>query len=162
ALANRRGMEIRSDQNNIGGTSTGARNVISGNTRSGINIKGNRNDVFGNSIGVDISGSSPLGNGRAGVYIATGNRNRVGNTGAGQGNIIAFNGGNGVRNPDLTSIRNSVLSNSIYSNAKLGIDLGASGVNPPNTAGTNNGQNYAVITAASSAGGVQGTLSSTP
>ena len=51
---------------------------------------------------------------------------RVGSTGAGEGNVIAGNGGDGVA--VLNGVRNSILGNSIFRNGELGIDLGPDGV----------------------------------
>ena len=58
----------------------------------------------------------------------------------------------------------SVLRNSIFANANLGIDIGPGGVTPNDAGdgdtGANNLQNFPVLTAV--AGGVQGTLNSSP
>ena len=73
--------------------------------------------------------------------------------------MIAFNTADGVlvgQSPTDASTGNAILSNSIYGNAGIGIDLGGNGVLPnhssPTTgiiAGTPNGdQNYAVFTSA--------------
>src|SRR5262249_33721599 len=65
---------------------------------------------------------------------------------------------------------NSVLSNSIFSNSGLGIDLSPAGITPNDAGdpdvGANNLQNFPVLTVAGSASGggsnIQGTLNSTP
>src|SRR5262249_40310635 len=51
-------------KNTIGGTATGAGNVISGNKRFGINLDsdGTSNLVQGNFVGTDFTGTRPLGN----------------------------------------------------------------------------------------------------
>ena len=59
--------------------------------------------------------------------------NEIGGLAAGQGNTIAFNGGNGVTVGstdyyNYETVGNAILSNSIYSNTGLGIDLGDNGV----------------------------------
>ena len=73
--------------NTIGGTSAGARNIISGNDESGVDIFGGAatdNVVIGNWIGTDITGTLPLGNAFDGVTIHGGAaRNRVGTNGDG-------------------------------------------------------------------------------
>ena len=116
-------------ENTIGGTASGARNVISGNGGAGVNvISGARdNHIEGNYIGTDASGTHSLGNSGSGVRIESG-------TG------------------------NSILSNSIFSNnnpstfqSELGIDLGtttgvtANDEDDPD-AGANNLQNFPVRT----------------
>jgi hypothetical protein len=60
----------------IGGFTTGARNLISGNAQNGILI-GNASDshVEGNFIGTDASGASPLFNGGSGIYVTSGATN---------------------------------------------------------------------------------------
>jgi len=155
--------------NLIGGTAAGGRNVISGNAVRGMTISGNlttNNTVQGNLIGTDVSGTADLGNGADGVaFVAGPLNNTIGGTAAGAGNIIAFNGNNGVQIAAGTG--NAVLSNSIFSSTALGIELGFDGVTPNDAGdgdtGANNLQNFPVITSASSGGGntnIQGTLNS--
>jgi hypothetical protein len=77
-------------------------NVISGNAESGIRIEGNnaaQNRVGSNRIGVDVTGEVELGNGEEGVSILHAPDNVIGGTDASLlgRNIIAGNGGNGVR-----------------------------------------------------------------
>src|SRR6266851_6679952 len=89
---------------------------------------------------------------------------------AGAGNVIAFNKLNGVTLPNevatsIFGINDPMLSNSIFSNAALGIDLGNDGVTlntpgGPHT-GPNNLQNYPVLRPYVAAGKVVGTLNST-
>src|SRR2546430_15581350 len=78
----------------IGGTVSGAGNVISGNLDRGITLDGANKLVEGNFIGTDVTGLQPLGNARSGVEIG-GSGNTVGGTNNGAGNLIAFNGVNG-------------------------------------------------------------------
>lgn len=137
----------------VGGTIAGARNVISANGRHGVAFFFQPTDVLvqGNYIGLQADGASPLGNGLEGVHAET-DRGLVGGTASGAGNRIAFNGGDGVR------VRNghtcAILSNSIYSNNLLGIEIEAF---------ANNDQTAPTLTSASSGAGnttVAGTLSS--
>jgi hypothetical protein len=80
------------ENNTIGGTSAVDRNIISGNTNSGIYINGVSNEVLGNYIGIDADGASILANGTSGIYIDTaGANNRIGGQMAGGGNIISGN-----------------------------------------------------------------------
>jgi len=143
--------------NLIGGASAGARNVISGNNGSGLEINPSAaasNSVHGNFIGLDITGTNALGNGSVGVD-ASSDFNAIGGPNAGEGNVIAFNAGIGVM---VTSLGDGcpILGNSIYSNSALGIDLltptSATGVSTndpgdPDTGG-NFRQNFPVLTRA--------------
>lgn len=58
----------------IGGTSSGARNIISGNTHYGISYEGTGSPlpglIQGNFIGTDVTGTMALGNGDSGIFIA--------------------------------------------------------------------------------------------
>ncbi|MHC5538400.1 beta strand repeat-containing protein, partial [Singulisphaera rosea] len=111
----------------IGGTDPGDANVISGNKGSGITTfaDGPGLTIQGNFIGTDLSGTLNLGNGGDGVQ-ATYDGITIGGTAPGAGNVIANNGylaafdHSGVV---VTSKNTSVLSNSIYDNSDLGIEL---------------------------------------
>jgi uncharacterized repeat protein (TIGR01451 family) len=156
--------------NTVGGTVAGEGNVISGNGINGVRINAataSNNRVQGNFIGTALNGSSPLPNDSDGVYVLNSASNTlIGAVSGGGGNIIAFNGRNGVLIE--TGTANSVLSNSIFSNSGLGVDLGPAGVTPNDTgdfdSGANGLQNFPALTAAASlAGGgisIQGTLNS--
>jgi hypothetical protein len=133
AIPNQDGIDVSGAGSSIGGALPGARNVISGNSRFGINISGNGNTVAGNSIGVAADGLTALGNVSHGVFLNNGAAsNIIGGTAAGAGNLIANNGGAGVligSDPGhgfntAAGIGNSVLGNSIYNNVGLAIDLG--------------------------------------
>lgn len=160
--------------NTIGGTTAAALNLISANNW-GVRLDGPSalaNLVEGNLIGTDITGKAPLGNEVNGVIVSNNAAgNTIGGTVSGAGNTIAFNVLTGVRVESGTG--DSILSNSIYSNGKLGIDLVAPGDPPsgvtPNApgvrSGPNNLQNYPVLTTAIGGGtssSIQGTLNSLP
>jgi titin len=115
--------------NTIGGTASGARNVISGNVQRGINIGGGAtgNSVQGNFIGTKANGTEPLGNGLTGVNIGgsgTGSGNTIGGTTPGAGNVISGNGTNGVVIQQPGSTGNRVLFNFIGTDLNGTIDLG--------------------------------------
>jgi titin len=109
----------------IGGTDPGAGNVISGNHGNGVEITGNtttRHVVWGNWIGTDINGTLNLGNGGNGVAVTGGaHDNGIGGPADGAGNIIGFNGNDGVL--INTGAGNAILHNSIFGNGNLGIEL---------------------------------------
>ena len=68
-------------------------NVIAANTNYGIYSDGGSNHVVqGNFIGTDETATLNLGNGDGGVIVA-GQNWTIGGTGAGEGNVIAHNGG---------------------------------------------------------------------
>ncbi len=158
----------------VGGTTPAERNVISGNDQGGVELMTANNVVRGNYIGTQADGVSARGNGIFGINVpsASANNNQIGGTGAGEGNRIAFNAGDGVSVGNLSTFGVSVRGNSIHSNGSLaneiGIDLGVNGVTAndagdPDT-GANNLQNFPVLTSVMSSGGnttITGTLNST-
>jgi len=169
------GIELQlADSNTIGGTSAGARNVISGNASDGMEIDGSSfNVIQGNYIGTDYTGTVAIPNDRDGIDInsdlATGSTgNIVGGTVPGAGNLIMGNTLNGVELRDDTVVGsttdNSILGNIIYGNGQLGIDLEPVGVTPNDAGdgdtGVNGLQNFPVITAVVS-GGVSTTVTGT-
>src|SRR5262249_13398171 len=134
------------------------RNVISGNHGHGLILGGKGHLVSGNYIGVDATGAASLGNQFDGINIAGGQLSQAfGTIGASQssvagkwplvidsagtviddarrcGNRIAFNGRYGV----ITGYNSyEILSNSIFSNGDLGIDVDSSGVTPNDPTGS--------------------------
>jgi hypothetical protein len=59
-------------ESTIGGNAAGARNVISANSSRAVSMsRVDYNDVTGNYIGTDVTGSADLGNGVYGNYIGT-------------------------------------------------------------------------------------------
>ena len=102
--------------NTVGGTSAGARNVISGNSGGcGLAIGGS-DTVEGNYIGTNAAGTAALGNGtalsdvQAGLDIESSN-NHVGGTAVGAGNVISGNIGPGVWLPNPSGTANAVQGN---------------------------------------------------
>ncbi len=145
------GVIVTSSNNIVGGTTAGARNIISGNNGNGVNITGagTGNVIAGNYIGTDATGVSNIGNSGDGVEISSSN-NTIGGLAANSGNTIAFNGAAGVF--VFSGTGNAIDPNSIFSNVGLGIDLGAVGVTPNDggdgDAGSNNLQNFPEMTLA--------------
>jgi hypothetical protein len=160
-----------SANNSFGGTTPAARNIVSGNGTNGIRIRElgtTGNVVQGNFIGTQINGTSPLGNSASGVLVENlASNNSIGGTASGAGNIIAFNGDDGVT--ILGDPGNDIRANSIFSNAQLGIDLGSNGVTLNDFCdgdqGANNLQNFPIILGSGHTATtitVQGILNSTP
>ena len=112
--------------NTIGGNTSEERNLISGNGKAGVWIEGvgtSGNQVLGNYIGSDVSGTAVLSNAKYGVFIQSGaTDNIVGGEISGARNLISGNGRAGVWVEDSGTSRNQVLGNYI------GTDI--SGVDP--------------------------------
>ncbi len=90
AAGNLRGVASSGDDGRIG--STGAGNLISGNTVGGIALgaTANDNEVFNNRIGTDLAGRVPMSNGGPGIRV-DGDANDIGGTGFSEGNLISAN-----------------------------------------------------------------------
>jgi len=144
---------LGASDNTVGGTTLASRNLISGNNAAGVIINGDAtlsgradgNEVRGNLIGTQKDGLKPLANGQEGVILIGGDA---------QGN--------------------SILSNSIFANGHIGINLqggieGSAGstANDPGDAdlGPNGLQNKPSLGSAKTVSGkttIKGTLSSRP
>jgi parallel beta-helix repeat protein len=137
------GISIRTGSTNniIGGPGVG--NVIGGNNLDGIRTITSGNVIQGNFVGIDVAGTIDLGNGQNGILISSASNNTVGGTGAGDDNIIAHNGGDGVWVTGASSDSNQISGNSIFENTGLGIDLGLDG--PGATNGANNDKTAPII-----------------
>lgn len=98
------GIQLNSNNNRVGGLTSGERNIISGSNR-GVIISGNSNLVQGNYIGTDATGSFALTTQFDGVLI-TGANNTIGGTAGttprgactGACNVISGNARNGPNN----------------------------------------------------------------
>jgi hypothetical protein len=97
AIGNGTGISTQGASTTIGGTASGAGNLISGNQSPGISSSGPNALIEGNRIGIDSTGLVALGNG-IGVTIAGGNATgtHLGGTAVGAGNVIVANKLNGV------------------------------------------------------------------
>ncbi len=154
------GISVSGSKNIIGTVGSG-RNVISANGRAGISINGapaSNNTIQNNAIGVASNGTSPLGNATQGIVVNGANNEVIGGVLASQGNIIAYNGSlfksDGVQVQSGMGVE--ILSNSIFSNAGLGIHL---------SKGANGDQVAPVLTSAQEGAGqtnVVGQLIATP
>jgi hypothetical protein len=89
----------RAQSNIIGGSTPGARNVISGNGASGVVLEGDGttgNQTQGNLIGTDASGAIALGNHNNGIVITEAQGNVIGGASAEARNVISGNNQHGV------------------------------------------------------------------
>ena len=148
-------------RNVIGGTSSLAGNVISGNSGTGINlVNATGTTIIGNLIGTDGGGTANDGNGLSGILVSNSNGSVIGGTQNGSRNIIGFNG---VITPSggvdvLSGQSVPIEGNSIFGNSRLGINL-VDPNDPPNgvtpihpgggvPGGPNNELNYPTLTSA--------------
>ena len=133
----------------IGGTSPGTGNVIAANGVAGIIIaKGpsypsgpHSNTIQGNWVGTNQALLPGFGNSNAGIFI-DGHDNLIGGTEPGSANIIAFNGQGVAVADEPFNVGNAILSNVMFENEGLGIDLGDDGVTPNDPGDTDVGANY--------------------
>jgi CSLREA domain-containing protein len=148
ALGNRGGVDLFATANStVGGTTRASRNLISANTFEGIFIEGGGTFGQGSSDNNLIQGNL-IGTQKDGIQ-ALGN-------GTGVGILFDADG-------------NRILSNSIFSNDALGIDLGDNGPTANDPADTDTGsnrlQNFPVLSSAKTISGtstIEGTLNSRP
>jgi hypothetical protein len=151
------GILVDSNNNQIGGATPVERNVISGNSSTGIYLRGfsvltQGNLVRGNYIGTDLTGTQPLGNNN-GIQITAAQQNIIGGTEPGSGNLIAYNRGKGIFVESGAGHR--FYSNSIFSNAQLSIGFNSGSFPTSNDqcdsdTGSNWNQNYPVLSYVSS------------
>jgi len=89
-------LDSGATSNTIGGTVTGARNVISGNITAGVFLAGtgtSGNLIEGNYVGTDITGTNAIPNTLAGIYLPGGGApgNVIGGTVPTARNVISGN-----------------------------------------------------------------------
>lgn len=150
-------------------------NLVSGNGMGGVVVElglvvSSGNIIENNDVGTDVTGKNPIPNTGDGIFIESSV-----NTGVYK-NIVAFNAksgedGFGVDILGSMATGNAISENSIFSNARLGINLGDNdgkvlkNDNLDPDVGPNYQQNYPVLTSAKQSGAnvtVKGTLNSLP
>jgi titin len=100
-IPNVNGVYVSGDHNTIGGTVAGARNLISGNSRAGVDLSGSgatNNLVAGNNIGVGAQGNeTTVGNGVWGIiFEGRASNNKIGGEqDDSTRNVISNNGSQG-------------------------------------------------------------------
>ena len=122
------GISIESGAYNniIGGSVSGAGNVVSGNNSDGIEIIGTGatgNTVRGNIVGLNAAGTAVIANSNNGVRIATGN-NTIGGTNALERNIISGNASDGIDITGVDAVNNTIVNNFIGTDITGLVDLG--------------------------------------
>jgi len=105
--------------NTVGGSSAGARNVISGNSRGvWVQLAGTKqNVVSGNWVGLDAAGGSPVPNLTDGILVSVGaTANVVGGTTAGARNVVSGNAQTQISIADPGTKANVVEGNYVGTN----------------------------------------------
>ncbi|NDJ61663.1 MAG: hypothetical protein GYB67_11095, partial [Chloroflexi bacterium] len=123
ARGNVNGVLIAGSANTLGGGESGAGNLISGNSGVGVRISGDNNQVLGNLIGAELTGTFALGN-AVGVLIEGAADNQIGGTTVNARNVISGNEGAGVFITGSGAIDNRVQGNFIGTRATGLIALG--------------------------------------
>ena len=123
-------------QNRIGGNRfngagpMGQGNLVSANGGTGINIHGERtfaNTVQGNFIGVDLKGTTALGNAGTGISLAGRcHQNIIGGGNPGEGNLVSGNGSTGISFMAYAN-NNLVIGNFVGTDLSGSLDLGNNG-----------------------------------
>lgn len=95
-IPNAQGMFIwYCDGVTIGGNTAGQRNIVSGNTGTGVHLSSGANhNVYGNYVGTDINGTIALPN-SVGIHVQVDSTN-IGGIVPGQGNLISGNSQHGI------------------------------------------------------------------
>ncbi|MCH9662080.1 MAG: right-handed parallel beta-helix repeat-containing protein, partial [Gammaproteobacteria bacterium] len=120
-------IDLGASGNTVGGTTTSARNVISGNSGDGVYVSDSGTDsnvIQGNFIGTNAAGTAALANTDRGVQIENSASNtQIGGTVAGAGNVISGNSNDGIIISN-SSIGTLIEGNFIGTDLTGTIDLG--------------------------------------
>lgn len=113
----------------IGGTSAGARNVISGNTLDGISLDSVSNiTVLGNYIGIGADGSTAIANASDGIQASATTTLTIGNATSNGRNVISANGNGGSSGEGINitggSTAVTILGNYIGTDSTAALDVG--------------------------------------
>ncbi len=119
AVANSYGIDVSSPGVTIGGTVTGAANIISGNTNDGVIIYASSCLVEGDEIGTNAAGTSAVAN-AYGIGVAASGAT-IGGTTTGAGNTISDNSQAGI---DVSSGATVTINNDSITGDGTGILIG--------------------------------------
>jgi parallel beta-helix repeat protein len=97
ALGNRFDIRIDGSGNTVGGTAAGAGNVISGSFSGVFVFSGTGDQILGNHIGTDVTGTRALGNIVGVTLWPSETQATVGSAAAGAGNLISGNKWDGLQ-----------------------------------------------------------------
>jgi CSLREA domain-containing protein len=132
AMGNRMGIEVFTANNVIGGQTAADRNVISGNVSGdsgfGIHLSGaaaSGNQIVGNLIGTDVSGTVALPNSGSGVFVELAPNNHIGGTNPGDRNVVSGGAMNGISiNASGTMVQGNYIGTDITGTRALGNGTG--------------------------------------
>ncbi len=122
----------------VGGTTTGAGNVISGNKGNGIDVFVGNATIQGNFIGINSAGVTRVAN-ASGVVINGAPNNIIGGTTGGARNLISGNAGAGVRILNAGATNNLVQGNFIGTEFTGTVKYVGGGIGYSNVTGNYNG-----------------------
>ena len=114
---------IQGINNTIGGTASGARNLISGNLGDGIAGRGESVRIEGNRIGTDTTGTVALANGGNGISFSYAENSVIGGTSASARNVISGNALSGIALGNTSSfvrIQGNFIGTDVAGTAALG------------------------------------------
>ncbi len=134
------GVNVTTSSNTIGGLTTSARNIISGNSQHGILIAGSSNLVENNYIGTDSTGAVKVANQLDGIRITGGvTGSQIGGTLAAARNVISGNNEDGVRIVSVGTSSNVIEGNFIGTSAagRTALGNGEDGIRLTNGAAAN-------------------------
>ncbi|HEV3339551.1 MAG TPA: MBG domain-containing protein, partial [Pirellulales bacterium] len=130
------GIDVDESGAIIGGSQPGDGNVISGNVGNGIFLESPNFHltglvIQGNYIGTDVTGTMPLGNGGDGISNGVSDVNSpmpnsvIGGASPGAGNVIAANGGDGIRisDPSIFALGGDISSGIVIQGNMIGTDV---------------------------------------
>src|SRR5262249_55158305 len=93
--------------NDAAGPRAGQGHAIAASGADGVDLEAPGNRTRGNKIGTDMTGTQDLGNDGSGVEDSD-SLNQIGGDLPGEGNVIAFNGEDGVKITDDTTVGTAV------------------------------------------------------
>lgn len=123
-IANYYGIAINESYNNIiGGSASGERNIISGNTDGGIAILGlasTGNTIKGNYIGTNADGTDSIANGN-GILLSGASNTLIGGTATDEKNVISGNHLSGI-SMAYFGTRNNIVKGNYIGTDKTGMN----------------------------------------
>jgi CSLREA domain-containing protein len=131
------GVSYKSHGVVVGGVmGSGAENIISGNTFSGVSILTSDHVIQGNLIGTDASGTAAIPNSTGVGISGAGQNNRIGGVDPGLGNLISGNERGVVLYKDGNQVVGNLIGTNRGGDAALGNGIGVQVFGSRNSVGT--------------------------